>query len=454
MATQTSSTLRLEGEAMNANLPIKNTQAESDLIDRFEAAGAALPGTVSVAALREAALGQIRDKGLPHRRVEEYKYSDLRAFMKSAAPLAAKADVEAARGVINASDTFGDLDRFKIVIANGAFVPELSDVDGLAAEGVRVSNFSDALTGEDGAQLLKSPKTGANDGVVALNTAFVQGGVIITVADGTELSRPLELVHVATATGAQVVRNKILAGKGSVVRVLESFSGDTGAGEVNTVFDYDLEDKAQVAATRLIVGKSEAAHLLTSNVTLGAEAEFKSLGFIAGPQFVRNQQFVHFTGEHSEAKIYGVSMAGGEDLADQTLIVDHAVPHCNSREFFKTVLDGRARGVYQGRINVAPHAQKTDGEMMTQALLLSEEAEMANKPELEIFADDVICAHGATSGQIDEDLLFYLRARGIPEAEARTLLVLAFLAETIEEYGEDDVTEGLEARVRDWLAGH
>ncbi|MTH94861.1 SufD family Fe-S cluster assembly protein, partial [Roseibium sp. RKSG952] len=174
--------------------------------------------------------------------------------------------------------------------------------------------------------------------------------------------------------------------------------------------------------------------------------------FIAGPAFVLNQQFINFTGENSEARIYGVAMARGTGLADQTLIVDHAVPHCNSREFFKTVLDDRARGVYQGRINVAPHAQKTDGEMMTQALLLSEEAEMANKPELEIFADDVICAHGATCGQMDEDLLFYLRARGIPEDEARTLLVLAFLSEAIEEYDEDNVTEVLEARVRDWLA--
>ena len=231
-------------------------------------------------------------------------------------------------------------------------------------------------------------------------------------------------------------------------------SGTTGAGEINTVFDYQVGDNATLAATRLILGKVDSARLFTSIATIGADAEFKSLGFVAGPKFARNQQFVHFTGENSEAKIYGVTMAGGEDLADHTLIVDHAVPHCNSREFFKTVLDGRAKGVYQGRINVAQHAQKTDGEMMTQALLLSEEAEMANKPELEIFADDVLCAHGATSGQIDEELLFYLRARGIPEDEAKTLLVLAFLSEAIEEYGEDGVTEGLEQRVRDWLAGH
>lgn len=439
---------------MNANAPIRNTQAESDLIDRYDAAKSALAGSVAVSALRDNALGQIKDKGLPHRRVEEYKYSDLRAFMKSAAPLATAADSSAVKGVLEASETFGDLDRFKIVVANGSFVAELSDVDALAAEGVTVSNLTDALSSDEGAQLLKSPKTGPNDGLVALNTAFVQGGVVVAVKDGAEVSKPLELVQLATATGAQVVRNKITVGKGAKLRVLESFSGDTGAGEINTVFDYDVADNASVAATRLIVGKTDAARLLTTIATLGAEAEFKSLGFIAGPQFVRNQQFINFTGENSEAKIYGVSMAGGSDLADQTLIVDHAVPHCNSREFFKTVLDGEARGVYQGRINVAPHAQKTDGEMMTQALLLSETAEMANKPELEIFADDVLCAHGATSGQIDEDLLFYLRARGIPEDEAKTLLVLAFLSEAIEEYGEDDVTEGLEQRVRDWLAGH
>ncbi|MEP3429386.1 MAG: Fe-S cluster assembly protein SufD [Roseibium sp.] len=439
---------------MNANAPIKNTQAESDLMDRFEAAKGALSGSVAVSALREGALGQIRDKGLPHRRVEEYKYSDLRAFMKSAAPLAAKADSAAAKAALDNLDSYGDLDRYKIVIANGDYLADLSDTDALASEGISVANISDGLAGEHGAQLLTYPKTGPNDGVVALNTAFVQGGVVITVKDGSEVSKPVELVQIATSAGAQAVRNKISVGKGAKLRLLETFAGDTGEGEINTVFDYDVADNANVAATRLIIGKTAAARLFTSIVTIGADAEFKSLGFVAGPRFVRNQQFVNFTGENSEAKIYGVTMAGGEDLADHTLIVDHAVPHCNSREYFKTVLDGRAKGVYQGRINVAQHAQKSDGEMMTQALLLSEDAEMANKPELEIFADDVLCAHGATSGQIDEELLFYLRARGIPEDEAKTLLVLAFLSEAIEEYGEDDLTEGLETRVRDWLAGH
>ena len=439
---------------MNASVPIRHTQAESDLLDRFDTAKDSLKGSVAVTALREAALGQIRESGLPHRRVEEYKYSDLRAFMKSAAPLAVAGDLAEARSILDAQDSYGALDRYRIVVVNGVYQADLSDVAALTAEGVTLSDLNDTLAGDDATRLLAFPKTGPKDGIVALNTAFVQGGVIVDVADGAEVSKPVELVQVATAQGAQVSRNKISLGKGAKLRLLETFAGDTGAGEQNTVVDYVLEDKAALATTRLMIGKTAAARLYTSIATLGAETEFKSLGFIAGPQFTRNQQFINFTGENSEAKVYGVTMAGGEALADQTLIVDHAVPHCNSREFFKTVLDGRARGVYQGRINVAPHAQKTDGEMMTQALLLSEEAEMANKPELEIFADDVICAHGATSGQIDEDLLFYLRARGIPEDEAKTLLVLAFLSEAIEEYGEDDVTEGLEARVRDWLASH
>jgi len=439
---------------MNASVPIKHTQAESDLLERFDSAKGALAGSVAVTALREAAVDQIRDRGLPHRRVEEYKYSDLRAFLKSAVPLAAAADSAAAKALLDGQDSYGDLDRFRIVVANGTFLAELSDTDALAAEGVTLTALNDALADEGGAQLLASPKTGPNDGVVALNTAFVQGGVVITVKAGAEVSKPVELVQVATSTGAQVTRNKVTLGEGAKLRLLETFVGETGEGELNTVFDCELADKAALASTRLVIGNAAALRLFTTIATLGAETEFKSLGFIAGPRFTRNQQFVNFTGENSEAKIYGVTMAGGEALADQTLIVDHAVPHCNSREFFKSVLDGRARGVYQGRINVAPHAQKTDGEMMTQALLLSEDAEMANKPELEIFADDVLCAHGATSGQIDEDLLFYLRARGIPEDEAKTLLVLAFLSEAIEEYGEDDVTEGLEARVRDWLAGH
>jgi len=437
---------------MNAPTPINHTQAEAGLVARFDAARPSLVGSIAVTALRDAAAEQIKAKGLPHRRVEEYKYTDLRAFMKSAAPLASPATSAEAKAVLDGFESYGALDRYRIVIANGTFNADLSDVDALAAEGVTVTDFNDGLAGENGSELLATPKMAGQDGTLALNTAFVQGGVVISVKDGADVSKPVELVQVAVGEGAQVSRNRIVVAKGATFKLLETFAGDTGAGETNVVFDYDVADGAKLAVTRLMAGKAEGAKLFTTLARIGADAEFKALGFLAGPAFARNQQFISFTGENSEAKIYGVTMARDRDLADQTLIVDHAVPHCNSREFFKTVLDDEARGVYQGRINVAPHAQKTDGEMMTQALLLGEGAEMANKPELEIFADDVLCAHGATCGEMDADLLFYLRARGIPEAEARTLLVLAFLAEAIEEFDEDTVTEELGARVRAWLA--
>jgi len=437
---------------MNANTPITHTQAEAGLIARYDSARSGLAGSDAVVALRDAAAGQLRRQGLPHRRVEEYKYTDLRAYMKSSTPLAAEASADAAKAVLDATAGFGDLERYRIVIANGRFVEALSDLDVLAGEGVTVSDFNTALAGGEGASLLATPKSAAGDGTIALNTAFLQGGVMLSVKEGAEVSKPVELVHVAAVEGAAVTRCRIAVAPGAKLKLLETFAGNTGAGETNAVFDYDIADTAELTVTRLIDGDGEGARLLTTLARLGSEARFHTLGFIAGPSFVRNQQFVSFAGEHSEARLFGVTMARDRALADQTLIVDHAVPNCSSREFFKTVLDDEAKGVYQGRINVAPHAQKTDGEMMTQALLLSEGPEMANKPELEIFADDVLCAHGATSGQIDEDLLFYLRARGIPEDEAKTLLVLAFLSEAIEEFGEDDVTGMLEERVRAWLA--
>ncbi|WP_073014180.1 Fe-S cluster assembly protein SufD [Roseibium suaedae] len=437
---------------MNVTTPINLTQAETGLVDRFDAARTGLAGSDAVAALRASAAGQIKAKGLPHRRVEEYKYSDLRAFLKSAAPLAAAVSVDEAKAALGAADMLGELDRYRIVIANGSYVAELSDVAALEAEGVSLADFNAALAGDKGAALLAQPKSAGTDGVLALNTAFVQGGVVLSVKAGAEVSKPVELVQIAVSEGAQVTRCRVELGEGAKLRLVETFAGKAGAGETNAVFDYDVADKAHLATTRLMISEGAGAVLATTLSRIGAKAELKTLCFIAGPDFTRNQQFVAFAGENSEAKIYGVTLARGKALADQTLIVDHAVPHCNSREFFKTVLDDDARGVYQGRINVAQHAQKTDGEMMTQALLLSEGAEMANKPELEIFADDVICAHGATCGEIDEDLLFYLRARGIPLEEAKTLLVLAFLSEAIEEFAEEDVTEILEQRVRDWLA--
>ncbi|SUB01258.1 FeS cluster assembly protein sufD [Pannonibacter phragmitetus] len=432
---------------MTANLRVVSTQAETDLEAHF---AALKDGGADLISLREAAFARFRATGLPHRRIEEWKYTDLRAFLKSYAAPAAAASLEAVKAALADAETYAELERLRIVLANGRLVAEVSDLAKLEAAGVEVSNFNDAVKNSAQA-LLSNPEISGVNPALELNTALLQGGVVLKVKAGTAVDLPVEIVHLALG-GAVYARVRTELGKGASLTLLESFVTAGEDAVVNAVSDQVLADEAALTATRLIVGSGRAPHISTAFSHLGAKAELKTLGFIAGTDFARNQSYVTFAGEHSTAKLYGVTMVRGQQLGDQTLVVDHAVPNCESREFFKTVIDAGAKGVYQGKIIVRPHAQKTDGQMMTQALLLSEDAEMANKPELEIFADDVQCAHGATSGQIDEDLLFYLRARGIPEAEARTLLVLAFLSEAIEEFGSESVTELLETRVREWLA--
>jgi Fe-S cluster assembly protein SufD len=185
--------------------------------------------------------------------------------------------------------------------------------------------------------------------------------------------------------------------------------------------------------------------------SIGAHARFNEFLFTTGPAVVRNQLFVRFNGEGTIAGIRGASLLRGRQHADTTLVADHALPECTSREVFKSVLDDEGRSVFQGKIIVRPHAQKTDAKMATHALLLSDAAEADNKPELEIFADDVQCGHGATSGALDDDLLFYLRARGIPPKDAESLLIQAFVGEAVEGIEHAGLRDALMDEVAAWL---
>ncbi len=438
---------------MNAETRIKHTQAESLIIENFKTGKDQLPGGANVAALREAAFEGFENIGLPHRRVEEWKYSDLRAFLKTGAALSEPVPAKTAEKALADAQTFGELDRFKLVIGNGRLIPELSDQAALMAEGVEVVDINAllAMEGEAVKFLLASPDIANDDRLLSLNTAFVQGGVVVNVTAGAKPSKPIEIVYLSQGSGASYARSRIQLGAEASLTVMESFVLGEEHGQTNVVSDFAVSDGAELISARLMASGDSGALLSSTIASLGANALFRSFGLIAGAPFTRNQAFVSFAGEHSRAELLGVTMGRGESLGDHTLIVDHAVPNCESKEHFKAVLDDRSKGVYQGKIIVRPHAQKTDGRMMTRTLLLSEDAEMANKPELEIFADDVQCAHGATCGEIDEELLFYLRARGIPEAEARKLLVLAFLAEVIGELEHDEIAETLYSRLTQWL---
>jgi Fe-S cluster assembly protein SufD len=334
-------------------------------------------------------------------------------------------------------------------------VPELSDHAALIADGVEVAGLSELLAMEAPVDpdLMAAPAIAADDMAVTLNTAFVADGVVVRVPDGVHLTRPLEITHIAAPEKTErLARIVIVLGKDASAFVVANAIGGAADGLTNLVFDYRIGDGARLTVASRQAEAAGAIHLGSTFATLGAEAAFRHLSLAAGGGFARHQSFVSFTGRHARADLFGTTMLDGTRHIDQTLVVDHAVPDCISAELFKTAVDDRATGVFQGLIMVRQDAQKTSGKMMSQALLLSEEAQMSSKPELEIFADDVVCGHGATVGQIDETQLFYLMARGVPRLEAERLLVEAFLDEAIDGVEDEAVAGALKRTVSDWLA--
>lgn len=441
---------------MTTPAKILRTPAEEAMIERFGKVRNDLPGAASVKACRAEAFSVFERRGLPNRRIEEWKYSDLRARLKSAVPLGERPDAEmSGRAIDTARDAFAVLDCFRLRFVDGFFAPDLSDGNALKSEGVEVSVLSDLLATDSpqAADHLSVPDIAGDDIAVALNTAFVADGLVVAIREGTRLSKPIEILHVASGAAASAIytRTGIVIGEGVEATIIESSLGGTEGSEINLVTDYRVGDGANLTVARLQAVAVGATHISTNLIRLGEKAQLKHLSVEAGGGFSRNQSFLSFAGEHSGAEIFGVSMLDGNRHIDQTLVIDHAVPHCQSSELFKAVIDDQARGVFQGKIIVRPDAQKTNGKMMSQALLLSDEAEMAAKPELEIFADDVVCGHGATSGQIDSNMLFYLMARGIPRLEAERLLIEAFLGDAVEEIGDEAIAEALKGTISTWF---
>jgi len=239
---------------------------------------------------------------------------------------------------------------------------------------------------------------------------------------------------------------------GASATVVETHDGPDGvAYQTHALVEIEAGAKAKVDHVRVNAAGNQALALSTLSVHLAQGVEFSTFGLTMGAAASRHQIFAAFDGEHIKASIRGSTLLRGKQHADTTMVIDHRKPHGESRELFKSVLDGESRGVFQGRINVYPGAQKTDGKMAAHTLLLSEDAEADAKPELEIFADDVVCGHGATTGALDDELLFYLKARGIPQKEAEALMVQAFVGEAIEPVADEALRDALTAAVEKWL---
>jgi Fe-S cluster assembly protein SufD len=424
------------------------TPAEQALSAAYADARASLPGKGAVAALREDAFKRFDARGLPHRRVEEWKYTDLRALMREANPLAPPPDAAAKTRGKEAGNILAGLDVRKLTFVDGAFVAELSDLS--PEPGLAIGSLADALAKGDTLVTQHLGQTFATDDVaVALNTALMGDGAVIRIAAGAAIKRPIHLVFVAGADkpAATFVRSLVVVEKGAKAAVIEDH--ESGDEQVNAAFELVVGDDAEVDYFK--VTRARGLHVASLLARVGANATFRSFAFTADSNVVRNQSFVHFAGDHSHAGIRGVSLLAGKEHVDTTLLIRHAALACQSREQFKTVLDDESHGVFQGKIVVEPHAQKTDAKMMTRALLLSEEAEAVNKPELEIFADDVVCGHGATAGALDPGLKFYLMSRGISEKEAEALLIQAFIGEVVEEIAHEGVREVLMNAAIAWL---
>jgi len=437
------------------NVALAKTGTERAPSDIFALARDRLPGAGKIAEARRQAFEAYERAGLPHRRIEEWKYTDLRVLMREVLPPAPEPDAAALKRAAAALELHAIAGVRRLVLVDGVFAPKLSDTADLE-KGLNIRTLCEVLEAGDSALQAQLLAPENSDAMVALNSAMMTDGVVIEVADGAALTQPLHIVHIAGGAepAAMFTRSLLRIGRAASATVVESFIAADGAKayQVHDFLVVSIGDGARLDHVRLIEDGREAFNISSAVVTLGANAHFNTFGMTSGSNVSRYQPVIAFAGEGSRVEANGVNLLNGRQHADTTLLLDHAVPNCASREIFRAVIDDRGHSVFQGRIIVRPHAQKTDAKMMTRALLLSDEAEADNKPELEIFADDVTCGHGATAGALDESLLFYLRARGLSEKEAQALLIQAFVGEAIESIANDALRELAISAAERWLA--
>jgi Fe-S cluster assembly protein SufD len=422
------------------------TKAEQALSQSFEAVAARLPGGRAVAEARKAAIGAFAALGLPHRRIEEWKYTDLRVALKEALPPAVEAASKVTAAEIDgALETLAALDAWRVVFVDGMYAPDLSSVAG--AEGLEVTPLAAVLakSADRAGDGLIREGAPSQEAVIALNTAFMTDGAVVRVAEGAQLAKPLLLVFARAGKQGRLVTTRNIIGlaggaRATIIEAHVALAG-TAPGQANTLSEISLGDGAHLAHLEVALAGDAATQLATWLATLGAGATYRAFQLTAATGLARSNLFVTFKGEDARLDISGLFLGRETQHIDTTLVVDHAVPGCESRELIKGVLADRARGVFQGKVIVRPDAQKSDGKQMAQVLMLSPDAEFDSKPELEIYADDVVCGHGSTAAELDEDLLFYMRARGMPLEKARALLIESFIGEAIDKVEDEAVRE-------------
>jgi Fe-S cluster assembly protein SufD len=421
---------------MNIQTTQVRTAAETALIDTFAARLPGLPGDKAVIAKRREAIAALEARGLPNRKVEAWHYTDLRRLLTT----------------VPAADAHAKAVAVAPLLAGSTVLPILNGRAGKAqpVEGVTMAPAAEKMADGTFAPALQ-PATD-DDAVGAINAALATDGWFLDIADGAAPAAPIE-IQSAQAGGQVHTRLAARVGEGAKATVVERHVG-TGDALASSVTNIVVGDDAELRWLIVQEQPVGATHLGQFNAWIGKNAKLTLFVMNLGGRLVRQEIRVDAKGEGGEFTLRGVNMLAGSTHCDVTMVLDHSAFGTNSTEVVRNIVTDKAEGAFQGQIRVAQQAQKTDAKMACNTLLLSDEGGFSVKPELEIFADDVVCGHGATVAEIDHNSLFYLMARGIEEKTARGLLIKAFLAEVIEGLEDEPIVEALEAKLDGWFAEH
>ncbi len=422
-------------------------QARQDVLSQ-RVAGLDMPRGGWLGGARADACGRLLAMGLPTRRDEYWRYTDPASLNEPEPVRAAVFDPQ------DESPAYAGIDCLKFVFVDGVF--DASASDALAGSGIEIERLAlaggpDIHWARDLYGVLESAgQTPVARPFGALNTAYATDGLLIRVTG--RVQRPVSLIyHHKSEHSDAILHHCIKLEKDTELTILES---GPAAARFNKAMEVEVGAGAQFHHVRLQGRDHERRAITHIFARLGAGALFKSFTLTANGLLTRNEVVLDLAGEGAKAHVAGAAVGDGQFHHDDTVFVTHAAPRCESRQVFKKVLKNGAVGVFQGKILVKQIAQKTDGYQISQSLLLDEDSQFLAKPELEIYADDVKCSHGSTSGAIDETALFYLRSRGVPKRDAQSLLVLAFLAEAISEIADEAIAEDIRIRLEGWLARH
>ena len=399
-------------------------------------------------AARADAMARVRQMGLPTKRDEYWKYTDPASLTAAESP-------EAALFVNDEGPLFENVDRVKIVFVDGVFDADASD--DLSAEGVEIERLSDAMAtdihwAKDLYGVLETRgQTPVERPLAALNTALATDGVVIRVTG--KAAKPINFIYLHNDTSSDaILHNLVKVEAGAEVTLLET---GPAAARFSKQLEVEVADNGTFHHVRAQGRDHERRAVTHCFARIAANSTFKSFTLTFNGVLTRNECVLEIVGDDAVAHVAGVCVGDGRDFHhDDTVFITHDALNGESRQVFKKVLRNGATGVFQGKILVKAGAQKTDGYQISQSLLLDEDSQFLAKPELEIYADDVACSHGSTSGAIDETALFYLRSRGVSHDDARNLLTLSFLAEALDEIDDEGLAEELRDRLEGWLSRH